>query len=237
MASSGERRARTVMVTGGAGFIGRSVGARPAGRRRARAHRRHGARTPAAGGRGGARPAPRSSPPTSSTAPLRELLLGVDAVVHLAGRPGVQPSWGGGFDEYVRHNVSVTQRLLEAVGARRIVVASSSSVYGEVADGLRHRGRAAAAAEPVRRLQGGDGDARPRLRRPRRRRRRPALLQRVRPPPAPRHGRRPPPRRRRHRPAVRPARRRLATAGPDPRGRRRAGDAGGRSTRRSSRAR
>jgi UDP-glucuronate 4-epimerase len=135
MASSGDRRARTVLVTGGAGFIGRSVSAAllaagahvrivdtmPGRRQRAAATALAGAEIVIV---------------DLSIAPLRELLLGVDAVVHLAGRPGVQPSWGGGFDEYLRHNVAVTQRLLEGLGARRIVVASSSSVYGELADGL-----------------------------------------------------------------------------------------------------
>ena len=70
-----------------------------------------------------------------ATAPLRELLLGIDAVVHLAGRPGVQTSWGSGFDDHLRDNVAVTQRLLEVAGERRVVVASSSSVYGEIAVG------------------------------------------------------------------------------------------------------
>ena len=55
-------------------------------------------------------------------------------VYHLAGQPGVRPSWGGLFDRYVRDNVLATQRLLEAlkeVKIDRLVFAGSSSVYGD----------------------------------------------------------------------------------------------------------
>ena len=64
---------------------------------------------------------------------LENLLPGVDAVVHLAGEPGVRRSWGVHFQRYVERNVMTTQRLLEAVyrvGGIRFVYASSSSVYG-----------------------------------------------------------------------------------------------------------
>ena len=66
---------------------------------------------------------------------LEPLLDGVDAVVHLAGQPGVQTSWGTGFADHLERNVMATQRLLEAVlasGTRRVLMASSSSVYGAV---------------------------------------------------------------------------------------------------------
>jgi nucleoside-diphosphate-sugar epimerase len=53
-----------------------------------------------------------------------------DGVFHLAGQPGVR-SFGPVFADYVRHNVLATQRVLEAAGGARIVLASSSSVYGE----------------------------------------------------------------------------------------------------------
>ncbi|HEU5031844.1 MAG TPA: NAD-dependent epimerase/dehydratase family protein [Spirillospora sp.] len=59
-----------------------------------------------------------------------------DFVVHLAGRPGVRSSWGGGRAAAERDNVLATARLLEACARRparlrpRVVVASSSSVYG-----------------------------------------------------------------------------------------------------------
>jgi nucleoside-diphosphate-sugar epimerase len=62
------------------------------------------------------------------------LLTGVDTVFHLAGQPGVRASWGADFTHYVRNNVVTTQRLLEACRDRRLrklVYASSSSVYGD----------------------------------------------------------------------------------------------------------
>jgi nucleoside-diphosphate-sugar epimerase len=68
------------------------------------------------------------------TAPIEDLLDGVDAVFHQAAQAGVRLSWADGFGEYVSHNVIATQRLLEAVvaarPAARVVNASSSSVYG-----------------------------------------------------------------------------------------------------------
>jgi nucleoside-diphosphate-sugar epimerase len=59
-------------------------------------------------------------------------LRGVDGVFHLAAQAGVR-SFGDVFPLYVRRNLIATQRVLEAcVGANvRIVLASSSSVYGE----------------------------------------------------------------------------------------------------------
>jgi UDP-glucuronate 4-epimerase len=53
-----------------------------------------------------------------------------DGVFHLAGQPGVR-SFGPVFADYVRHNVLATQRVLEAAAGARVVLASSSSVYGE----------------------------------------------------------------------------------------------------------
>jgi UDP-glucuronate 4-epimerase len=64
---------------------------------------------------------------------LAECLRGVDAVFHQAAQAGVRDSWGTGFASYVEHNVTATQRLLEAAlgeGIGRFVYASSSSVYG-----------------------------------------------------------------------------------------------------------
>lgn len=58
---------------------------------------------------------------------------GADVVFHLAAIPGVRPSWGSAFDEYASCNVIATQRVMNAaIHARvpRVVVASSSSVYG-----------------------------------------------------------------------------------------------------------
>jgi nucleoside-diphosphate-sugar epimerase len=45
----------------------------------------------------------------------------------------VRSSWGPGFESYLRNNVLATQRVLEAckeTGVRKLVYASSSSVYG-----------------------------------------------------------------------------------------------------------
>jgi nucleoside-diphosphate-sugar epimerase len=68
---------------------------------------------------------------------LEPLVEGVDVVYHLAGQPGVRPSWGEDFDLYARRNIVATQRLLEATlrsGNARIVFASSSSVYGHIGE-------------------------------------------------------------------------------------------------------
>jgi nucleoside-diphosphate-sugar epimerase len=76
------------------------------------------------------------------TADLVPVLQDVDAIVHLAGEPGVTPSWGTSFSRYVDRNVLATQRLLEAacaVPVRRFVYASSSSVYGGEAEALAAR--------------------------------------------------------------------------------------------------
>jgi nucleoside-diphosphate-sugar epimerase len=67
-------------------------------------------------------------------ADLSKPLRGAKVVFHLAGQPGVRPSWGGHFDRYVQDNIVATQRLLEAlreVTVERLVFASSSSVYGD----------------------------------------------------------------------------------------------------------
>jgi UDP-glucuronate 4-epimerase len=53
-----------------------------------------------------------------------------DGVFHLAGQPGCR-SFGPVFADYVRDNVLATQRVLEAAGDARVVLASSSSIYGE----------------------------------------------------------------------------------------------------------
>jgi nucleoside-diphosphate-sugar epimerase len=67
-------------------------------------------------------------------APLPELFEGADVVYHLAGQPGVRPSWGAEFATYVSRNVLATQVVLEAartVELKKLVYASSSSVYGD----------------------------------------------------------------------------------------------------------
>lgn len=54
---------------------------------------------------------------------------------HLAAQPGVRTSWGSQFGIYVKENILVTQRILEYAkisnSLHKIIVASSSSVYGE----------------------------------------------------------------------------------------------------------
>jgi UDP-glucuronate 4-epimerase len=59
-------------------------------------------------------------------------LRGVDGVFHLAAQAGVR-SFGDVFPLYVRHNLLATHTVLESAAAAgvRVVLASSSSVYGE----------------------------------------------------------------------------------------------------------
>ena len=71
------------------------------------------------------------------TAMLRALFYkhSFDIVVHLAAIPGVQPSFQQ-CDEYMDVNVTGTYNLLESMrqfGVKRLVFGSSSSVYGETA--------------------------------------------------------------------------------------------------------
>jgi UDP-glucuronate 4-epimerase len=67
-------------------------------------------------------------------ADLSELIEGSDVVFHLAARPGVRDSWSE-FDDYVQANINATRALFDAcaVARVRVVFASSSSVYGDVA--------------------------------------------------------------------------------------------------------
>ncbi len=65
---------------------------------------------------------------------LEDLVRGSEVTFHLAAEPGVRPSWGERFEQYVRNNVFATQHLLEAATRwpeKRFVYASSSSIYGE----------------------------------------------------------------------------------------------------------
>lgn len=64
---------------------------------------------------------------------LRKWLSDYPFVSHQAAQAGVRSSWGRRFEDYTRHNILVTQRMLEAareVSIQRFVFASSSSVYG-----------------------------------------------------------------------------------------------------------
>lgn len=68
---------------------------------------------------------------------LASALEGVEAVIHEAAMPGLQRSWTE-YDSYLANNMQASQRLFEASvrsGVRRIVHASTSSVYGRYAVG------------------------------------------------------------------------------------------------------
>ncbi len=81
-------------------------------------------------------------------APLDDLVAGAQGVFHLAGQPGVRTSWGADFELYVRRNVLVTRRVLEAAAGAgaRLLFASSSSVYG---DALSYPTPESAAPRPI----------------------------------------------------------------------------------------
>jgi len=65
---------------------------------------------------------------------LSLLLKKSDYLFHLAAQPGVRSSWGKQFSNYVENNILVTQKILEEAKSvnslKKIVIASSSSVYG-----------------------------------------------------------------------------------------------------------
>lgn len=69
------------------------------------------------------------------TCNLQPLFDGIDWVFHLAAQAGVRPSWGQDFSYYDACNIQATQRLLDAIVragcVKRLVYASSSSVYGQ----------------------------------------------------------------------------------------------------------
>jgi UDP-glucose 4-epimerase len=65
---------------------------------------------------------------------LETLVDECDVVFHLAGEPGVRASWGSRFSTYVRNNITATHVLLQTLAdmpGRRLVYASSSSIYGQ----------------------------------------------------------------------------------------------------------
>jgi nucleoside-diphosphate-sugar epimerase len=72
-----------------------------------------------------------------STVDLAPLIEGVDVLFHQAAQAGVRASWGESFRSYTQDNVLSTQRVLEAslkARVRKVVYASSSSVYGDTTD-------------------------------------------------------------------------------------------------------
>ncbi|MBW4556145.1 MAG: GDP-mannose 4,6-dehydratase [Trichormus sp. ATA11-4-KO1] len=72
------------------------------------------------------------------------LLQDVDVVYHQAAQAGVRASWGHGFRTYTERNINATQVLLEAAKdaqhLKRIVFASTSSVYGDAETLPTHEG-------------------------------------------------------------------------------------------------
>lgn len=136
MTELGPARGTRVCVTGGLGFIGRHLC-------RALVARGYEVRCVDRAVAGGAVPAaggdPAELPPgvelvaaDLSVEPLEPLLEDADSVIHLAALPGVRAARP--LDELWRHNVHATARLLGALGARRrLVLASTSSVYGDAA--------------------------------------------------------------------------------------------------------
>ncbi|MBU7582796.1 MAG: NAD-dependent epimerase/dehydratase family protein [Nostoc sp. TH1S01] len=63
------------------------------------------------------------------------LLQDVEIIYHQAAQAGVRASWGQGFRAYTERNINSTQVLLEAAkdakNLKRLVFASTSSVYGD----------------------------------------------------------------------------------------------------------
>ena len=106
--------------------------------------------------------------------------------------PACALSFGEGFARYTADNILATQRVLEAAAAAdcpRVVWASSSSVYGDAAAyPCIEAETPTAPALALRRHEAGVRGPRGRLRQRRAEHRRPALLHRLRPAPAARHG-------------------------------------------------
>jgi len=65
----------------------------------------------------------------------KALLQNVQVVYHQAAQAGVRASWGQNFKDYTERNLNATQIILEAcreiTSLKRLVFASSSSVYGD----------------------------------------------------------------------------------------------------------
>ena len=69
---------------------------------------------------------------------LKKMLANTDYIFHFAAQTGVRSSWGRDFKSYADNNILGVQRLLEAVKEngrlKKIIFASSSSVYGDAKD-------------------------------------------------------------------------------------------------------
>jgi nucleoside-diphosphate-sugar epimerase len=72
------------------------------------------------------------------------LLADVEVVYHQAAQAGVRASWGQSFRAYTERNINATQVLLEAAKdakhLKRLVFASTSSVYGDAESVPTHEG-------------------------------------------------------------------------------------------------
>lgn len=72
------------------------------------------------------------------------LLIDAEVVYHQAAQAGVRASWGKSFSAYTERNINATQVLLEAAKdakhLKRLVFASSSSVYGDAETLPTHEG-------------------------------------------------------------------------------------------------
>ena len=177
------------LVTGAAGFIGSHLAERlrDGGTRRRRSRLLH--RLLRRRAEGGERPRARRSVASTSHA-TRSTSTGIDGVFHLAGQPGVR-SFGDVFETYLERNVLASQRLFEAAARDgvRVVFASSSSIYGEAEEYPTRRDGRAAAGLALRHHEAHLRAPRPRDRTQLRARRgRAAVLQRLRPAAAARHG-------------------------------------------------
>lgn len=69
---------------------------------------------------------------------IKKISKDADYIFHLAAQAGVRASWGKDFKIYVDNNISATQVLLESLkenkNLKKLVFASSSSVYGDTKD-------------------------------------------------------------------------------------------------------
>jgi UDP-glucose 4-epimerase len=60
--------------------------------------------------------------------------LNITSIIHLADIPGVTTCSEINFDEYIKYNITATQRLLECIkskGVKKLIFMSSSTVYGD----------------------------------------------------------------------------------------------------------
>lgn len=69
---------------------------------------------------------------------LKNKLADTDYLFHFAAQAGVRTSWGENFNIYTKNNITAVQHLLEAIkenkNIKKVIFASSSSVYGDTKD-------------------------------------------------------------------------------------------------------